>query len=79
MFGNYVNHIYNIELYIKDTTHTARSGSYLDHFLTIDSEGGLRAHLYESRDYLNSSIKIFLFICNNIPSAHVYGVYISQL
>ena len=30
-------------------------------------------------DYLNFSIVNFPFICRNLPAAHEYGVYISQL
>ena len=30
-------------------------------------------------DYLNFSIVNFPFICSNLPAAHEYGVYISQL
>ena len=39
MFGDFVDHIYPIELEIKDTTYTDRSASYLDLHLEIDSEG----------------------------------------
>ena len=41
---NCVEHIYHIhvQLEIKDTTDTARSASYLDLHLEIDSEGWLR-------------------------------------
>ena len=39
--GDFVDRIYPIELYIKDTTDTDRSASYLDIHLEIDSEGHL--------------------------------------
>ena len=39
-FGDFVDHIYHIELEIKDTTDTDMSASYLDHHLEIDGEGG---------------------------------------
>ena len=38
-FGYFVDHIYSIELEIKDTTDTYRSASYLDLHLDIGSEG----------------------------------------
>jgi hypothetical protein len=41
-FGDFVDHIFPIELKIKDTTYTDRSAPYLDLHLKIDSEGRLR-------------------------------------
>jgi len=38
-FGDFGDHIYPIELEITDTTDTARSTSYFDLHLEIDSEG----------------------------------------
>ena len=38
-FGNFVDHIYPIELEIKDTTDTDRSALYLGLHLQIDSAG----------------------------------------
>ena len=78
-FGDFVDHVYPIELEIKDTTDTDRSASYLDLYLEIDSAGRLRTELYDKRDDLNFSIVNFSFVCSNIPAANVYGVYISQL
>jgi hypothetical protein len=48
-FGDFVDHIYPIELEIKDTTHTDTSASYLDPHLEIDSEGaaGMLLHMNE--------------------------------
>jgi hypothetical protein len=43
-FGDFVDHIYPIELEI-DTTDTDRSASYLDLHLEIDSEGQLNTKL----------------------------------
>jgi hypothetical protein len=68
-FGDFVDRIYPIEFEIKDTTDTDRSTSYLDLHLEMDSEGRLRAKHYDKRNV----------ICSNIPAAHAYGVYISQL
>ena len=78
-FGDFVDRIYPIEFEIKDTTDTDRSTSYLDLHLEIDSEGRLRMKLYDKRDDFNFPIVNFPFICNNIPAASAYGVYISQL
>ena len=36
-FGDFVHHIYSIELEIKDTTDRARSASYFDLHLEIDN------------------------------------------
>jgi hypothetical protein len=38
-FGDFVDHIYPIELKIKDTTDTDRPASYFDLHPVIDSEG----------------------------------------
>ena len=75
-FGNFVDRIYPIETEIKDTTDAARSASYLDLHLKIDSEGQLRTKLYDKRDDINFPILNFTFICSNIPAAPAYGVYI---
>ena len=76
-FGDFVDHIYPIEVEIKDTTETYMSASYLDLHLEIDSEGRLRTKLYENRDDFNFLIMNFPFICSNIPAALAYEVYVS--
>jgi len=76
-FGDFVDRIYPIELEVKDTTDTDRSASYLDLHLEIDSERRLRTKLYDKRDDFKLPIVNFPFICNNIPAAPAYGVYIS--
>ena len=45
--GDFVDHIYPMEVEIKDTTDTYRSASYLDLHLEIDSEGRLRTKRYD--------------------------------
>jgi hypothetical protein len=45
-FGNFADHVYPIELEIKDIRDTDRSASYLDLHFEIDSEGQLRRKLY---------------------------------
>ncbi len=47
--------------------------------LDIDSDGMLRTKLYGKRDDFNVPIVNFPFICQNIPAAPAYEVYISQL
>ena len=78
-FCDYVDRIHSIELEIKDTMETAKSASYLDLHLEIDSEGRLKTKLYDKRDDFNFSIVNFPFLCDNIPAAPANGVYISQL
>jgi hypothetical protein len=46
-----------LELEIKDTIDTARSASFLDIHIEIDSEGRLRTKLYDKRDYFNFPMK----------------------
>ena len=41
-FGDYVDHIWPIELEIKETTETEMSASYLDLHLGIDRKGEIR-------------------------------------
>jgi hypothetical protein len=77
--GDFVDHIYPIELGIKDTTYTQRSAWYLELHLNIDSEGRLRTKPYDKTNILNFPIMNFPFICSNIPAASAYGIYISQL
>ena len=48
-FGDFIDFVYPIELDIKDTTDTDRSGTYLDIHLEIDSEGWLRTKLRQMR------------------------------
>jgi hypothetical protein len=50
-----------IELEIKDTIDTARSASFLDIHIEIDSEGRLRTKLYDKREYFNFPMVNFLF------------------
>jgi len=76
-FGDFVDRIFPIELEIKDTTDTARSASYLDLHLEIDSECRLRTKLNDKRDYFNFPIVNIPFICSNIPAAPAYGLYMS--
>ena len=76
-FGDFIDHIYPIEIEIKDTTDTARYASYLD--LHMQHDLRLRKKLYDKRDDFNFPIVNFPFICSNIPAAPAYRVYISQL
>jgi hypothetical protein len=48
--GDFVDRIYPNELAIKDTTYIARSASYIDLHLEIDSDGRLKTKLYDKRD-----------------------------
>jgi hypothetical protein len=52
---NHADHIYPIDLEIKDTTDTTISASYIDIHLNIDSEGEFRTKLYDKRYDFNFS------------------------
>ena len=70
------------ELEIKDTTNTARSALYLEYNSKIHHEQLLTTKLWNfntKEDDFNFPIVNFVFICNNIPAALAYGVYIFQL
>jgi DNA-dependent RNA polymerase auxiliary subunit epsilon len=56
----------------KDTTNTDKSASYIGLQLEIDSEGRLRAKLYDKRDDFNIP-----FV--NFSAAPAYEVYICHL
>ena len=64
---------------MKDTTDTDRPASYLDLQLKTDDEGRLGRKHYDKRDDFNFPIVNFPFVCGNIPAAHAYGEYISQM
>ena len=74
MFGDFVDHIYPIELEIKDITDTDTCASYLDLHLEIDSDGRLRTKHYDKREDFNCP-----FICSYILATPAYEVYTSQL
>ena len=78
-FGDFVDRIYLIELQIKDTTDTARSASYLDINLKIDSDVWVRTKPYDKGNDYNFRIVNLPFICNNISEVPAYRIYLSQL
>ena len=78
-FGDLIQRIYPKELEIKDTIDTVRSASHLDLHLEMDGKGKLLTTIDDKRDDFSLKIVNFSFICSNIPSAPVYGVFISQL
>ena len=76
----FVDRIYPIELEIKDTTDTARSTSYLDLHIEIDSDDRLRSEVYDKRDYFNFPIVNFPFVCSKIPVvSSIWRIHIFQL
>ena len=79
MFGDFDDHIYPIELEIKDTTDTTKSASSLDLHFEIASACRLRTKLDDKWNYFNFPIVNFPSLCSNIPEAPAYGVYISKL
>ena len=64
MHGGFVDCIYPIELEMKDTADTARSASYLDIHLEIDSDSLLKTKLYDKRDDFNFFIANLISILN---------------
>jgi hypothetical protein len=50
-FGDFIDHIYPIQLEINVTTDIAGSASYLDLPLEVNIEGRLRTKLYDKRLY----------------------------
>jgi hypothetical protein len=71
--------IYPSELEIKDTTITAKSASYLDLHLSVDTIGRLYTKLNDKRDHFSFQIMNFPFLSSYIPTSPAYGVYILQL
>jgi hypothetical protein len=61
-FGDFVDHIYPIELDIKDTTDKDRSAAYLDLHLEIGSEGRLRTKLRQKRLFQFSHCELFIYM-----------------
>ena len=61
-----IDRFYPIDLAIKDTTDTARSASYLELHLQVDSEGRLWAKPYDKR------IEHSIHICSNTCICSVY-------
>ena len=72
-----VDHIFTVELEIKDTTDATRPVSYLVPHFEIDSEVRLKTEFYDKIDGFNFPIVNFPSLCNRILAAPVYGVYIS--
>jgi len=54
--SDFVDRLYSIKFEIKDVTDTARSASYLDIHLEINSDGRLKTKLYDQRYNFNSPI-----------------------
>ena len=68
-FDDFVDHIYPIELNIKDATNTARSDSYLDPHLDIDNEGRLRIATFQQylhMEYLSLSVDPIFQNCGSL-------------
>jgi hypothetical protein len=88
LIGDYVDSIYQVELEIKDTTYTAKSASYLDYNLQIESEGRFRTKFYDKpaygvyisqliRYYPSGAPKFVLFTCvSGVRIVHVVKSYV---
>ena len=70
-FGDFVDGIYPIELEMKDTTYTT--------YVCFTQWREVKNKTLRQKRWFNFPIANFPFICNNIPAAPAYGVYISQL
>jgi len=79
-FVHCFDHIYPIELEIKDNTDTDMSASYLDLYLNLEidtnSEGWLKTKLYDKRDDFNFPIVNFRLYVATFQH-HLYMEYIS--
>ena len=64
-----VDHIYPIELEIKDTTYTDRSASYLDQHLENEEESRLSTKLHDERKDFKFSLWTFHLIYTSIVKA----------
>ena len=73
-FGNFVDHIYPIELEISDITDASWSAPYLNIHFDIYTEGRLRITILK-RKVFNFPIWNFPFICSNIPIAPLHEAY----
>jgi len=73
--GNYVDHIYPIELEIKPQIQIGLLHTFTYIHLKIDGEGQLITKLVHKRDDLN--FHILNFICSNIPAATAYRISLS--
>ena len=49
------------------------------HFNVVQPCASILSNLYDKRDDFIFSIVNFPYLCSNIPSSPVYGVYVSQL
>ena len=74
-FCEFVDRIYHLEIEITHTTDTARSASYLDLNLKIDSHGWLRMKLYNKKDEFYFPIVNFPFTCG---SYHDYSIAVNK-
>ena len=64
--------------FIKGTSESNTSASYLDLLLSIERDGQLHTSIYYKRDDFNLHIIHFPFLSINIPASPAYGVFISQ-
>ena len=78
-FIDYVKDIYPSELNVEKANGLDDQANYLDLTFIIVKQNGLSTKLYDKSDDFNFHIANFPFLSTNIPSALLYGVYISQL
>jgi hypothetical protein len=74
-FHSYIDSIYPKKLEIKDTTKCSISVISLE----LNTNGKIKAQLYDKRDYFNFPIVNFPYHYSNIQISPAYSMYISQL
>jgi len=75
-FGDFGDGIYPNELEIKDTTGTARSASYLDLCLNIDSDGQLRTKLRQKRWFQFSHCELSIYMYQHSSNNCIRRLYL---
>ena len=69
--------MYPAELEIKDMTESNTSAFYCDLLLSIETDGQLRASLYDKRDDFNFHITNFPFLSSNIQYSPAKVFYLT--
>ena len=77
-FNHFLKDICPEELVVSETSESRNVVSYLDLLIDI-SNGDLVCSIFDKRDAFDFDIVNFPDLSGNIPTAPVYGTYISQL
>ena len=71
--------MYPVEYDKKDLIESNTSACYLDLLLSIERGGQFHTSIHDKSDDFNFHITNFPFLSINIPTSHVYGIFIPQL